>query len=198
MSVFRQQAWRFFLDNRIFTADKDPGNDRLSETRDGCHCDHRLHIQYGTNLCEGEQQLLSQLQLSRLVCMRLLQLLSGLPCTCFVLFVWLCDLLIRALDPVFSNRFPVLTVCSVIVFFVGGDHHDLTALAGVFQPRKSLSVTTSCSVLDAPVERDTWMDPEQRTEKLWRSKLIVLELCKISTTMPPVTNSRQFALGFSF
>ena len=49
--------------------------------------------------------------------------------------------------------------------------------------------------LDAPVERDTWMDLEQRTTKLWRSKLHRLESCKNSTTMPPVTNSRQVALG---
>ena len=30
--LFCQQAWRFFLDNPIFTANEDRENDRLSET----------------------------------------------------------------------------------------------------------------------------------------------------------------------
>ena len=81
--VFRQQAWRFFLDNPILTANKDPENDRLSQTRDDCYV-------FPSASC-GASSTTGRLALH-----------------VFCLVVWLCDLLFRALALVFSGRFPVL------------------------------------------------------------------------------------------
>ena len=69
----------------------------------------RHHIHSCMSLCVHEQPLLTQPRVSRLVCTGLLQLLGGLPCTCFV---WLFGCATFFFVPLllFSGRFPVLTV----------------------------------------------------------------------------------------
>ena len=110
-------------------------------------------------------------------------------------FVWLGDLLIRDLAPVFSCRFLVLTVWSEIVFFTDGDLHDLTAIAGVFSTseipvNKKLILKHLCRGI-----RGWSLNREQRS--CGAASDSAMESCKSLTTMPPDTNSRQFALGFS-
>ena len=124
--------------------------------RDGCHGDHRLHIQCGMDLCEGEHHPHSQLQLFRLVCTGLLQLPE--VCPAHVVSGCLVVRLSSFSRPCSCVPWPVSCTHSLTGdrFFVGGDHRDLTALACVLLSPPVLLILVDPAAVEEDGSVVTW------------------------------------------